>query len=385
MDKNPAINLFSGFPKINQKEWFIKITKDLKGRAIDELFWELEKGVQLNPFASFDTQKKIDFAIPNSKNDNDWDIIEEVIVNNYQSANTDILTALKAGANGIRLILPKSFKPLELSLVLKDVRLDFISLALSGIGFLKNIEKCIHHVVEIIEFNKWDINLCQGYLEFDPIEHKKAKSDWLELVVFIKKKLPAFIPITIHQHNSYPSTVEELAISIAKANECFLDLKEVLNNKNSSNIIQFSLSIGKSYFINIAKIRALKLLWANVLKANNQIPSAPKVIGRLVERSSSDDANISRIQLTTQAMSAVLGGVQSLSIAVNFENKNFNLSLARNLQHILKMETYFDRVVDPAAGSYYLEELTNILAENAWTLFQEVEAKGGYKKIGVIN
>ena len=378
MNKSPDKKLFSNFPKTSQKEWRSKIEKDLKGRAIEELYWELEKEIQVNPFVTIDQQEKINFSIPNAKNDNDWDIMEEVIVNDRTKNNEQILSALNGGANGIRLILAKSFEASTLSLLLKEVRLDFITLALSGEGFLENFQKCINNVRNIIDTHHLDPKSCKGYLEFDPIENNTPTTDWLNLVAFTKEKLPAFRPLTINgavffKHDY--STVEELAMSIAKANECLLALK------NEHTLIQFSLSIGKSYFVNIAKIRALKLLWANLLKANKQVPTVPKIVARLVQIDPIVDANTLKIQLTTQAMSATLAGVDALSIDVgNFENRNFDMSLARNLQHILKLESYFDRVIDPAAGSYYLEQLSNIFANNAWSLFQEIEAKGGYIK-----
>ena len=148
-----------------------------------------------------------------------------------------------------------------------------------------------------------------------------------------------------------------------------------LERKLTPSNIQFSIAIGKSYFVEIAKIRALKILWANVLKAYGWEATSPSIEAHLSPSCQSDNPYQNMIAATTQAMSAVLGGVDRLTIlpanAATEKADDFTRRIARNVQHLLKMEAYFDRVIDPAAGSYYIEQLTEQLAKQAWKVIQQ--------------
>jgi len=154
-------------------------------------------------------------------------------------------------------------------------------------------------------------------------------------------------------------------------------IKEFLGKNFSKNDIQnqfqFSLPIGKSYFVEIAKIRALKILWANVLTAHEvENIVSPTIEVHFSKDELTDDVNTNMIHATTQAMSAVIGGVDRLTVLpADKKGTAFTKRIARNVQHLLKMESFMDRVHDPAAGSYYIEKLTEQLAEKAWEIFQK--------------
>ena len=131
-----------------------------------------------------------------------------------------------------------------------------------------------------------------------------------------------------------------------------------------------TVQIGSSYFVEIAKLRAFKLLWGNVLTAYNAVPTLPRLFATTSPLKANDDVNIHKIQATTQAMSAVMAGIETLTVAPS-EPNDFGRRIARNVQHLLSLESYLDRVADPAAGSYYIEKLTEQLAEAAWAEFQK--------------
>jgi methylmalonyl-CoA mutase len=148
--------------------------------------------------------------------------------------------------------------------------------------------------------------------------------------------------------------------------------------------LQFSMAVSTSYFVEIAKLRAIRLLWSNVLAAYGVEQAAPTtIVAHLAPETQVNDPNTNRIKAATQAMSAVIGGADRFYVLpADIDHKEPSSSssyrLARNLQHILKMESFFDQVVDPAAGSYYIEKLTDALAESAWKQFQQIEAEGGF-------
>lgn len=140
------------------------------------------------------------------------------------------------------------------------------------------------------------------------------------------------------------------------------------------------MELGDHYFLNIAKIRALKLLWHQVLSAwNLKLALSPFIEAHLTQASQSQDADYNKIKATAQAMSAIIGGANRLFIHPSdaFMNENgtlFSQRIALNVQHLMQQESYLDRVIDPAAGSYFIENLTETLAQKAWASFQQLEA-----------
>ena len=180
-----------------------------------------------------------------------------------------------------------------------------------------------------------------------------------------------------------------LGVTLMSDNESLLvealkkgnDILETINNlgldiKNHHSQIQFSISINDNYFASIAKIRALKLLWQNVLTAwdKDLVANSPIEV-HLTPNSQTEEDNYNKIKATTQAMSAVIGGADRLYIYPSdaFQNENgttFSRRIALNVHHLLEQESYLDRVIDPSAGSYFIEELTNRIAEKAWQQFQ---------------
>ncbi|MCB0640340.1 MAG: hypothetical protein KDC44_01815, partial [Phaeodactylibacter sp.] len=135
----------------------------------------------------------------------------------------------------------------------------------------------------------------------------------------------------------------------------------------------FQIAVGGSYFLEIAKIRAFRLLWAHVMEAYDIEDALPGIEIHTSLHTQGEDRNTNMIRSSSQAMSAVLGGCDRLLVypsdQVHGTPDAFTRRIARNLQHILKMESHLDWVIDPAAGSYYIEQLTEQLAERAWATF----------------
>ena len=151
--------------------------------------------------------------------------------------------------------------------------------------------------------------------------------------------------------------------------------------------LQFSVAISTSYFVEIAKIRALKILWANVLNGFGLAEEPlPPIAAHLAAETQTDEQEYNMIKAATQAMSAAIGGASLLylppaDLLTQGESSPFTRRIARNVQHLLQMESYLDQVVDPAAGSYYIEHLTQRFCEQAWKKFQQIEAQGGFLKL----
>ena len=186
--------------------------------------------------------------------------------------------------------------------------------------------------------------------------------------------MPQFAVITVNAERFYQNTegvVSELCHAVSTGENY---LKQLTANglaiETIQNRLAFRFQIGVSYFVEIAKIRAFKLLWGNVLAAYNAVPTTPRLFAATSPFKQNADVNIHKIQATTEAMSAVLAGIESLTVASS-EASDFGRRIARNVQHLMSLESYLDRVADPSAGSFYIEKLTEQLAEAAWAEFQK--------------
>ena len=195
--------------------------------------------------------------------------------------------------------------------------------------------------------------------------------------------LKAFKSVNIQgvkYHNAGASISQELAFTLAQLSEYFSNAPSLEPNK-----IQISLGVSTNYFFEIAKFRAIRILWTQILNAFKKDHTPLYLRAETGLRTSTIfDPHVNMLRTTSQSMSAALGGaniINTSSFNAAFKNDNdFAQRMARNISLILKEESYFNKVSDPSAGSYYIEYLTNKLSLNAWTLFQEIEANGGWLK-----
>ena len=179
-------------------------------------------------------------------------------------------------------------------------------------------------------------------------------------------------------HESGATAVEELGYAIAEAAECLAEIVEEKSVDEAAGEIEFVFAAGPSYFIEIAKLRAARLLWAQVVAAfGAKEPAEMRIVVRTSARNKSVyDRHTNLLRASTESLSAVIGGCDALYV----EPFGFDGHLAVNIQRILKEEANIDAVADPAGGSYYVETLTDSIARAAWKVFQQVEAEGGYAK-----
>ena len=223
--------------------------------------------------------------------------------------------------------------------------------------------------------------------------------DYLSTVVKSSVFLPLFRTISINASNfinAGADIVQELAFAISMGSEYLTQLTQRgISCATVNSKIKFSFGTGSNYFTEIAKLRAARLLWSVV--TNGFTPCNSSNIKMDIHCVTSKwnktvyDPYVNLLRTQTEAMSAILGGTDSLTVepfdTVFRHPDEFSERIARNQQLILNEEAYFDKVADPAAGSYYIENLTSLIAENAWKLFVELEEKGGFLaclKSGVI-
>jgi methylmalonyl-CoA mutase len=359
------------FPIISKEQWLAQITKDLKGKPFEGLQWQLEKNVVIDPF--YTQEDRAVATTPMQTNSADWEISESVYVNNnYKEANKVALTALLGGANAIEFQLEENVTFLELTVLLKNIELQYISTHFLQCGTteISRAKKLLQSLHSLAVERGYDTTTLRGSIQIVPQTDLNFKQ-LADLIRWAAEHLPLFKVASVNGSSFYGEPSERLT-AILKHLHSFL--ANLLDNGLSINAIaqtiSLSISIEKSYFLQIARLRTMRLLWYNLLAAYDTAPMELPITVVFNTTEVSDNENQQLIEAATMAMSAVLGGATRLTVlAAQFEDTAFAHRTARNVQHLLKMESYLDKVIDPAAGSYYIETLTEELAREAWEGF----------------
>lgn len=382
--------LFSDFPASTKADWLAQLHKDLKGKPIEELDWQVEENIRLSPlYTAPELPQRPPLAAGRSHNQ--WEIGEVIEVADVAQANAQALDALRAGINAPLFQLRHEPSANELAVLLEGIKPEMITANFAPQHPGKDPAELYRDLIYYVRHQGFRLSDISGSLDFDPL------LDWTEppldplarIIGFAHRQTPHFKVLQINGRTfdaGVDHTSRELALMVAKAVEYFDQMeKRGLSAALTNAHLQFALTIGNSYFVNIAKIRALRLLWANVLAAY-QCPDAamPPVVVHFEHESQTDDAHTNMIRAAAQAMSAVIGGASRLYVLPSnyFTYKEgsdgFTRRIARNVQHLLQLESRFDQVIDPAAGSYFLDTLTQSLATEAWSKFCQIEADGGF-------
>lgn len=369
-------SLFKDFKKSSKKDWLAKVEKDLKGKPIGNLNWKINEDLVISPFAHSDDLKELPKPLLENRNSNDWEKGVRIIVKNVKIANKEALFLLDKGANALAFELLKNPTKKEMQTLLQGIEHEWISTHF--ILSQKSWKGVVQNFISILNDKNQNLGKVDSSFQFKdgttiPPSDYQAVQDF-------SNQLPLANFITINArdlYNGQENVVEELYQIISKAN-AYLEKwnKKDLELKNLISTIQFSIQLDDSYFLNIAKIRALKVLWNLVVKSwRGTLKSNITIETHLTSTTQTEDENYNKIKATSQAMSSVIGGTSRLYIypSDSFKNKKETLNaqrIALNIQHLMQLESYMDKVQDPAAGSYYIEKLTDDLAEQAWEKFQ---------------
>ena len=390
MSKNKS--LFQEFSPVSLTEWEEKISKDLKGKPLSVLENETNEGFTFPPY--FTKENSTDYTVGNSvekrKEDtesNSWNMDKTIKVLDAKKANKLALKSLLEGVNSITFKGDLS----NLSILLENVMIEIITLNFIS----KNPIDTILQLQEICTKQNLDFNEINGSISFDFLtdfaKNKKGipsnSEGFSTLNSFVKNnlenKLKTIAIGTCMYQKSGANCTQQIAIGLSKGVEYLNYLTENFEINKISDKITFHFAVGNDYFIEIAKLRAFRLLWSQILKsfgAKNTATTINVTTSTLLW--AEKDIKNNMLRATSQAMSAVTGGCDSLNILpfdTNSETtENYSERIANNVQLILKEESYLDKVNDPANGSYYIENITNVLAKNSWELFQEMEKNGGF-------
>lgn len=399
--------LFQEFVAPTKQEWLDKIEVDLKGADFQKrLVWRTNEGFNVQPFYRREDVEKLQtplslpgeypFVRGNKKHDNEWYVRQNIVAASAKEANEKALDVLNKGVTSLGFHIPG-----------KEVSKEYVETLLNGIFcdcVELNFSTCKRHSVELAEIlvayfqeKGYDKEKIVASIDWDPIEKIVVKGKDTEALLQYAKTLvetvkdyPHFRVISVNTvalNNAGAYIVQELGYALAWGAEYLQQLVEAgVEPTLAARKIKFNMGISENYFMEIAKFRAARLLWADIVKQFEPVCdcACKMIVNAETSRYNMTlfDAYVNMLRSQTETMSAALAGVHSIVVTpfdAAYETPNeFSERIARNQQLLLKEECHFATVVDPSAGSYYIEELTTSLANEAWKIFLAVEEQGGF-------
>lgn len=375
--------LFTEFQAVSAKAWKQQIQFDLKGADYNEtLVWESPEGIKVKPFYH---QEDMDISTRTiSKSNSSWKIGHTIYAGNAIRANGKALKFLNRGVESILFIVPS--KEIEIKVLLKGIDVKtvpvYFELQFLSADYIKKIANVAGAAAAEIHLNIDIIgNLAKSGNWFANLE-----DDHQALGSILETGLPNTLQVDVSLYqNAGANMVQQLAYALAQANEYLNYFESIIANEVKQSFpIAFKVSVGTNYFFEIAKLRALRLLW-KTLAAEYGISADCHIMAQPTKRNKTlYDYNTNMLRTTTESMSAVLGGADVVFNtpydAIYHKTNEFGERIAVNQLLLLKYEGHFDKVDNAADGAYYIENLTQQLAEKALELFKTIEKGGGFLK-----
>ena len=405
-----AEKLFTEFPPVSTEQWDEVIIKDLKGGDYEKkLVWKTHEGFPVRPYYRAENLKDIKFEgempgqfpfVRGIKNDNNWLTRQDIcLCMGLKEANAEALDILNKGVESLGFILAdkKALTQAEMGTLLKGIAIPAVEI---------NFRKCcpkhslqtLKSFLAVVEKQGIKPEEVRASFDFSPLHRLTVKGTFCEeksygFVAEAVKMVAGYPKIRVINVQAYDfndagsNLVQELAFGVAIGNEYIAKLTELgFTAEEIAKRMRFTFGISSNYFMEIAKFRAARVVWANIVKAwGVKSDCACKMHVHAVTSQWNQtvyDAYVNMLRGTTETMSAAIAGVDSIEV-LPFDHAfrapgEFSNRIARNVQSILKEESHFNKIVDPGAGSYYIEELTQAIIDASWNLFKEVEEKGGY-------
>lgn len=401
------------FPSIDYETWKQEAEKTLKGKPIEKLYTNTYEKIELKPIYTKDDIHLTPFLkempgegskVRGSKLtgyvNQPWYVSQEIDVHSPEEFNVALKEGLTTGQTMIHFSLqPQNSSEKGLALhTLEEISTAFRGVSLSSIPVLIDVKSDVDSFLSLIAtFTKADT--LTGTIGMDPLALLVEKGQLLvkpekaynQLTNSVKwaienhAKIRTVLVKGTPYHNGGANAVQELAYTIGTGIEYLSELLERgLTIDDVAPRMTFSFSIGSNVFMEIAKLRAARILWSTVIEAyaGNEASSQMHIHARTSAFTKTIyDPYVNMLRSTIEAFSAIVGGIDSLHVSAFDEpikqSDTFSRRIARNTQSILREESFLNKVIDPAGGSWYVETLTNEVAEKAWELLNEIEAEGG--------
>lgn len=401
---NNQEKLFDMFEPVSTEDWVAKINVDLKGADFNKkLVWRTNEGFNVMPFYRRSDLKELAHMgtvpgqfpyVRGTKDSNNWLIRQQIQGNTPEEVNREARHAIDRGVDSIGIKLGRDITAEQLALVLEDIDLKKIEV---------NVSCCMGKAVEIARMlvaylkEKGLENDFHGSIDFNPFKRllrhgldfpRDIKEEAVAMYEAVKDvpNLKCYAVDSYMLNNAGAYITQELGYALAWGAEWMTLLTEAgLTPCEVAKRIKFNMGISSNYFMELAKFRAARMLWAEIVKAYGAEDECCKMTVHAVTSQFNQtiyDAHVNLLRSMTETMSAALAGVDSIeTLPFDLQYKRpdeFSERIARNQQLLLREESHLNKVVDPAGGSYYIENLTASIAKVAWNLFNKVEDEGGF-------
>jgi methylmalonyl-CoA mutase len=370
--------LFNEFSDVSSKEWKQQIQADLKGADYNEtLIWKTNEGIDVKPFYhrdEFSTLPKV-----SSSHATQWLICDTIFVSDVNKSNHYAKGFLSRGAQSIKFIIPS--KDISINNLLEGIDAYATSLYFE-LQFLNS---------EFVKTLSQFPSKAKIYINTDIIGNLARTGNWFTKLeedhkhfeTIVNETATFSVDLSLYQ-NAGATIVQQLAYALAHTNEYLNHLDVIASKTKQSLQVIFNVSVGTNYFFEIAKLRALRMLW-KTLASEYEITTDCLIFATPSKRNKTlYDYNTNLLRTTTECMGAVLGGADTINNmaydAIYHKNNEFGNRISRNQLLVLKHESYFDKVNNPADGAYYIESITQQLAEKALELFKDIERNDGFLK-----
>ena len=381
------------FPPADKAAWRAQVQKDLKDpSAPDSLRWSTPEGFTMEPYYTAEDLSELPLRAIQvaQKAQPGWLNAPERQTTEPKADNQRLRNDLARGADALVLVLHDAVTPVSLAHLLTGIKLSDTPVFFRAADQLTTFVEALKTIAPY-QFKGGLLNdPIARYLQTD----EPADESLRQLAIVTQKTAdsPQFRTICAGSHafhNAGATATQELALLLGSLTEQYDALTEAgLTVEELVSKTMLSVSVGTSYFVEIAKLRALRVLWQRFLSAYRPDSRQP---GPFIHARTSPfySAAVSPytnlIRATTEAMAAVIGGCDALTVlpynaGLETPESDFSDRIARNVSVLLTEESYMDKVADPSAGSYYVETLTHELTEAAWTYFLKIEAMGGLLK-----
>ncbi len=399
--------LFDQFPATSYQEWRTKVEADLKGADFDKkLVWRTNEGFNLQPvyrledIEGLETTNSLPGEYPyvrGTRNNNDWLTRQEIVADSAAKANEIARDVLTKGVTSLGFKLAEPTKE-EIAVLLEGIDLCKIEININCCQ--RKAKAAVENLVAYIK-EKGAEKCFRGSVNFNPLRRAfrhggEIPADFVETakaMIELAADVPALRVLAVNSvmlSDSGSYIAQELGYALAWGADWLTALTDAgLTVDQVATRIKFNMGVSSNFFMELSKFRAARMLWAQIVKQYNpECECACKMALHAVTSRFNQtiyDAHVNLLRSQTESMSAALAGVDSITTTpfdVPYQTPDaFSERIARNQQFLLKEESHLDKVVDPAGGSYYVETLTVSIAREAWKLFLDAEAQGGFFKL----
>ncbi len=391
--------LFDGFPSVSKEIWKKKVEESASVPSFyEDITWNIEDGLAIEPLYTEEETEKFSLVRGSGQGNNNWRATEDLVLSNAKNTARAAALAIDGGADALTFHLKTTIKRKTLETLIKDI--DPLR---TSVNFALNEdpEKVCNLFISACRKKGIDTTQLNGGVFFDPFSvlltcgtSSTTLEEQIEKIVtaveYLSEHAPDYGAFSVKSRtfkDSGASITQELAFTVAAAVEYLVMLLERgVKADTACRHLVFSFSTGSSYFAEIAKLRAARVLWTKVVE---KFSPTVELSGKMKIHCHTTSFNktvydpyLNIPRATVEAMASVIGGTDFLTVeafdASYKEPDEFSTRMARNIQLLIKNESRLDAVIDPGGGSYHIEKLTRSIAQKSLELFQKIETEGGY-------